>query len=97
VYIADYSGNLHCLDADTGERYWVHETNSPVWSSTLVADGKIYLGTENRDLWVLKTGKEKKILAQIRLREKMYNTPVVANGILYVATQQYLYAIQSPH
>jgi outer membrane protein assembly factor BamB len=97
VYIADYSGNLHCLDADTGERYWVHETNSPIWSSTLVADGKIYLGTENRDLWVLKTGKEKKILAQIRLREKMYNTPVVANGVLYVATQQYLYAIQSPH
>jgi len=97
VYIADYSGNLHCLNADTGQRYWVHETNSPIWSSTLAADGKIYLGSENRDLWVLKAGKEKKVLAQIRLREKMYNTPVVANGVLYVATQRYLYAIQSPH
>lgn len=95
VYVLDYSGNLHCLDADTGRRYWVHETGSPVWSSTLVADGKVYFGNEHRDFWILKAGREKEVLAKIRLPHKMYNTPVVANRSMYLATERYLYAVQA--
>jgi len=44
---------------------------------------------------VLKAGKEKKVLNKIRLLEKMANTPVVANGVLYIATGRYLYAISA--
>ncbi len=96
LYVADYTGQLHCLDAETGKRYWVHETRAPVWSSTLVADGKVYLGTYMSELWVLRAGKEKKLLEKIRLPDKMANTPVVANGVLYVATDRYLYAVAAP-
>jgi len=93
LYVSDYTGNLHCFDPDTGKHYWVHETKSPLWSSTFAVDGKVFLGTENSELWVLKAGKDKKVLAKIRLLEKMANTPTVANGILYIATGRYLYAI----
>ena len=93
VYVSDYTGNLHCFDYETGKRYWVHETKSPLWSSTFAVDGKVFLGTEDRDLWVLKAGKDKKVLNKIRLLEKMANTPTVANGVLYIATGRYLYAI----
>ena len=104
LYIADFTGNLHCFDVDTGKRHWVHhtdpeygkwvlKTNSPLWSSTFAADGKVYLGTEKKELWVFKAGKEKKVLNRIRLLEKMSNTPITANGILYVATGRYLYAV----
>jgi len=106
LYIADYTGNLHCFDPDTGKRQWVHhtdpeygkwilKTNSPLWSSTFAADGKVYLGTEKRELWILRAGKKKKILNRIRLLEKMSNTPITANGILYLATGRYLYAISA--
>ena len=95
LYVADYTGNLHCFDPDTGKRHWVHETKSPLWSSTFAVDGKVFLGTENRELWVLRAGKEKKVLAKTRLLEKMSNTPIAANGVLYVATGRYLYAISS--
>jgi outer membrane protein assembly factor BamB len=95
LYVSDYSGNLHCFDPDTGKRHWVHETKSPLWSSTFAVDGKVFLGTENSELWVLKAGKEKKVLNKIRLLEKMANTPTVANGVLYIATGRYLYAISS--
>ena len=93
LYVADYSGRIHCFDAETGKRYWVHQTHSPLWSSTFVADGKVYLGTEKRELWVLKAGKDKKVLAKTRLPDKMSNTPIVANGVLYVATGNCLYAV----
>ena len=104
LYIADYTGNLHCFDPDTGKRLWVHhtdpeygkwilKTNSPLWSSTFAADGKVYLGTEKKELWVFQAGREKKILNRIRLLEKMSNTPITAGGILYLATGRYLYAV----
>jgi len=104
LYIADYTGNLHCFDPDTGKRHWVHHTDpehgkypfrtgSPLWSSTFAADGKVYLGTEKKELWVFKANKKKKILNRIRLLEKMSNTPITAGGVLYLATGRYLYAV----
>jgi len=95
LYVSDYTGNLHCFDITTGERIWVHETKSPLWSSTFAVDGKVFLGTEDSDLWVLKAGRDKKVIGKIKLLEKMANTPIVANGVLYIATGRYLYAIES--
>ena len=94
VYVADLAGRLHCLDAKTGMRYWGHNTRIESWSSTLVADGKIYLPTE-KDMWVFSAGRDKKLLAKIRLPNKMYNSPVVADGVLYLATQRYLFAVRA--
>ncbi len=58
LYVADESGRVYCLDADTGKLYWMHDTGADIWSSTLVADGKVYVGTR-RHFCVLAAGKEK--------------------------------------
>jgi outer membrane protein assembly factor BamB len=93
LYICDVGGRLHCLDAETGECYWVHETKSAVWGSTLVADGKVYTPTP-KGLFVLAAGKEKKVLSQVNVNAVIYATPVVANGTLYLATRTgWLWAI----
>ena len=63
LYICDVGGRLHCVDAETGQCYWVHETNSAVWGSTLVADGKVYMPTP-KGLIVLAAGKEKRSSAR---------------------------------
>jgi outer membrane protein assembly factor BamB len=93
LYVADVAGRLHCLDADTGNCYWIHETNSKTWGSTLVADGKVYLPTQ-KNLWVLAAGREKKVLDKINVGSAVWASPVAANGVLYVASQNYLWAIQ---
>jgi outer membrane protein assembly factor BamB len=86
LYICDVAGRLHCVDAETGQCYWVHESNSAVWGSTLVADGKVYMPTP-KGLIVLAAGKEKQVLSQIPVGAPLYATPVAANGTLYIVSR----------
>ncbi|MBD3267406.1 PQQ-binding-like beta-propeller repeat protein [bacterium] len=94
LFIADYAGFVRCLDAKTGKEYWVHDTFSCIWGSTLAVDGKIYIGNEDGFLIVLKADKKKEVLATIDMGASVYSTPVVANGVLYVSTQTHLYAVE---
>ena len=56
VYAADMPGRVHCLDAETGQCYWVHDCQSDIWTSTLVVDGKVFVGTR-KGLCVLAAGR----------------------------------------
>jgi outer membrane protein assembly factor BamB len=93
VYIADYAGRVHCLDADSGTVYWVFDTLSHIWGSTLVADGKVYIGNEDGILTILKAGRDLSVISKIDMGAPIYGTPIAANGVLYVQTQTHLYAI----
>ena len=64
LYVADYSGFVYCLDALTGELYWKHDTMSHIWGSTLVADGKVFIGNEDGYVTILKAGKELELIAE---------------------------------
>jgi len=96
VYLADFKGFLHCLDAKTGKPYWTYDMLASVWGSPLAADGKVYLGDEDGDVAVLKAGQEMKKLAEIDMGASVYSTPVPANGVLYIMTPSSLYAIAAP-
>ncbi len=93
VYISDFKGILHCLDAGTGKPYWTFDMMAPVWGSPLVADGKVYLGDQDGDVAVLKAGLEMKKISEIDMGNSVCSTPVPANGVLYIMTHSELYAI----
>lgn len=92
LFVADFSGYLHCFDAETGTLHWRHDLRAHVWGSTLVADGKVYIGDEDGDLAVFAASKEKKLLSETNLGAPVYSTPVVANGTLYIASNSHLFA-----
>ncbi|MGQ9505580.1 MAG: outer membrane protein assembly factor BamB family protein [Thermogutta sp.] len=94
VFVADCGGLLHCVDADTGRGYWSHDLRGETWASTLVADGKVYVGTRRGVFWVFAAAREKQLLAEINLRDSIASTPVAANGVLYVTTLTHLYALE---
>ncbi len=52
------------------------------------------IGNEDGVFTILKTGKEKSIIAEIEFNGPIYSSPVVANGTLYVVTMMHLYAIR---
>ncbi len=93
VYIAEYAGFLHCLDAKTGKKYWEYDTKSAVWGSSAVIDGRVYLGTDDGDVHVLAAGKVKKELGTREMGLSVLSTPVATNGALYVLTKSKLFAI----
>jgi outer membrane protein assembly factor BamB len=93
VFIADCGRRMHCVDAKTGKPYWTHDIKGEAWSSPYVVDGKVYLGTRSGNFYVWAAGKDKQVLAELDLKVPISATAVAANGVLYVATMQNLYAI----
>ena len=95
LYLSDFSGLFHCLDAKTGQPYWTHDLFAATWGSALIVDGKVYVGDEEGKVTVFKLGKEKDILAENNMGNSVYSTPVVANDILYIANKTHLFAIEN--
>lgn len=94
VYNSDFSGFLHAVDARTGEPLWIHDMFAAMWSSTMIADGKLYLGDEDGDVVVMQHGREKKLINEINMGSSVYSTVITANGVMYVMTRNQLFAIQ---
>jgi outer membrane protein assembly factor BamB len=93
VYIPELAGYFHCLDAKTGQEYWVHDLKTDIWGSPYYVDGKIYLGTGDSEINIFAQGKEKKVIGKVEMDSVIYSTPTAANGVLYVMTAKNLYAI----
>jgi outer membrane protein assembly factor BamB len=93
LYICEELGYMHCLDAQTGQRYWEDDFKATVWGSPYYADGKVFLATADAEVIVYQHGKKLKQLGRVDMGEPMHSTPVVANGVLYISTGLKLYAI----
>ena len=98
LFVGDFSGYVHCLDAETGKLYWTYDMKAHMWGSTLVTDGKVYCGDEDGDLVILPARKEfdpkkDKPLWETNLGSPVYSTPIVANGTLYISSNAHLFAI----
>ena len=59
----------------------------------MLGDGKIYLVNEEGTTIVIATGKEPRILATNSLEEAMLATPAIADGALFLRSDQHLYRI----
>jgi len=95
LYAADLSGFLYCLDAATGKQHWRYDALAAIWGSPFVVDGKVMLGDEDGEIVVLKHGKTMKELSTNDMRNSVYTTPVVANGVLYITNRRSLFAIEA--
>ena len=105
LVIVDFSGLVHCLDASTGKCYWTYDMQSACWSSPLIVDGKIYIGNEDGQILIFKLSPTMEILSKaedgtpggIDMGSYVYTAPIVANGVLFISTRNYLFAIQAPN
>lgn len=93
LFIADFSGFVFCLDAETGKKLWEHDMQAHMWGSTFAVDGKVYVGDEDGDVVVLASDKTKKVLSEVNVGAPVYSTAIVANNTLYLASQTHLFAI----
>ena len=93
LYVGDLGGTVHCLDAATGAHVWKHETNEAIWGSLLLAGDRLYVGTADGSMIVLRAGRRKELLAQIEMDAPVYSRPALVGDALYLATARRLYLI----
>ena len=70
IYIGELAGYLHCLDAKTGKKFWQFDLKSAVWGSTYYVDGKVFIATEDGDLFVFKHMKDQPSLDEVEIASK---------------------------
>jgi outer membrane protein assembly factor BamB len=93
LYATELGGYLHCLDAKTGEKFWLHDFNQGTWCSPYYVDGKVYVGTDSGDMFVFKHGKKENKPKEIPMGSNLKVPPIAANGVLYVNIGSQLFAI----
>jgi beta-lactamase regulating signal transducer with metallopeptidase domain/outer membrane protein assembly factor BamB len=91
---ADTAGLVHCFDAKTGQRHWTHDLFAACLSSPIIINDRVYVGGEDGDVAILALLKQKKLIAEINMKEVITTTPTVDDGVLYVATRSRLFAIK---
>lgn len=94
VFVADCGKTIHCIGANTGKAHWLHPTKGAIWGSTLVADGKVYVGNRRREFLILAATPQKQILHTTTFDSNIVSTPTAANGVLYITTMNKLYALK---
>jgi outer membrane protein assembly factor BamB len=93
VFVADCGGNIHCIDAATGEPVWSHKADGGFWASPMIADGKLYIGTRAGEFDVLAASREKRLVSSSQIDDPISATVTPADGKLFVATMRNLYML----
>ena len=98
VYQTVLTGELACVDADTGEVLW-HEKLAPdqLHASPLAADGKLYVPMTNGSFHILRPSDEGvEVLDTEQLAGSCLGAPAVSGGRIYVHTTEQLYCFGEP-
>ncbi|HJP95558.1 MAG TPA: PQQ-binding-like beta-propeller repeat protein [Pyrinomonadaceae bacterium] len=95
LYTCSNQGVLTAYNAKTGERVYQERlggTGGAFTASPVASDGKIYLSSEDGDVFVVKAGPKYELLAKNPVGEVMMATPAISDGLVIVRTISNLYA-----
>jgi outer membrane protein assembly factor BamB len=101
LYIADFSGLLHCLHAETGQVHWTYDMLSAAWGSPLIVEDKVYIGDEDGEIAIFRHSVDPEVAMTDEepyygtrdMRNSVYSTPIVADNVLYITNRTHLFAI----
>ena len=99
LYAMDNSAIVGAFDLKTGAKLWEKTLGTLQKGSPVLADGKLYVGTENGKFYILRpsaTGVEvldEDLLGTAQSPEPIVASPIVADGRVYVTSMEAMYAI----
>lgn len=105
LFLADFSGLVHCVDAKTGKVHWTQDMLAASWGSPLIVGDKVYVGDEDGDIAIYALSGDRNValkkkgdnwipgIAKINMGSSVYSTPIVAGGTLYIANKDHVFAI----
>ena len=95
VYIVNDRGIMFCLEARTGkEIYGRHRLRSGTYSaSPVLADGRIYIISEDGVTSVVKAGPTFELVAENEVDDYVLSSPAISDGQIFIRTTKFLYCI----
>jgi outer membrane protein assembly factor BamB len=98
LYVCTDNGILSTYDVKTGERFYQQRVSAEAAgfsASPIAAGDRLYLASEEGDVFVVQAGRAFKLLATNRMGEITMATPAVAGNMLVVRTQSQLVGIRA--
>jgi outer membrane protein assembly factor BamB len=101
IYQLDNSANLFGFDVVSGKTLWQLKLGTLQKATPVLADGKLYVGTENGKFFIVRVGHEKaEILDEDWLGseqkpEIIYASPAISNGRVFVVSADATYCFGS--
>ena len=93
LYVVADNGVLSTYEAKTGELVYQQRLPSSFSASPVAADGKLYMASEDGDVFVVKAGRKYELLAKNTMGQPLMATPALAQGVLILRGKNALYAI----
>lgn len=93
LYISADNGVLSAYNARTGERLYQERLPSTFSASPIAADGKLYLASEDGDVFVVKAGPKFELLSTNPMGQALMATPAISDGMIIMRGQGYVYAV----
>lgn len=94
-YVVNDRGIVWCFDAKTGQELYGQQRIKPATysASPVLADGKIYVTSEDGLTTVIKAGPKFEVLAENNLDDYCLSSPAISEGQIFIRTAHYLYCI----
>jgi outer membrane protein assembly factor BamB len=83
LYVID-KFNLACLNASSGDVIWSYFTGDELTVSPSYADGKVYMVTSQRHIYVLDTKNNGSKISSYFTPSSSWSSPTIANGRVYL-------------
>jgi outer membrane protein assembly factor BamB len=94
LYTLSDNGVASCLDAGTGRVHWQQRIGGNYSASPITASGRIYFQSEEGTGVVIRAGNRFELLAKNTLGERTLASYAVAEGALFIRTEEHLYRIR---
>jgi len=95
VYIATSYGVLAAYNVETGELRKEHELNTEFYSSPVIAEGKIYLFSNDGKMHIFSANNDFNLLSSFETGERTFATPAFTDGKIVVRTEQSIYCVEN--
>ena len=92
-YVLADNGVLSAYDAKTGENIYQQRLPTSFSASPVAANGKLYLSSEDGDVFVVKAGRQYELLSRNTMGQPLMATPALADGMLIIRGENTIYAL----
>jgi hypothetical protein len=96
LYVIGNAGIFDAYELATGAELYrerIPHQGSGFSASPVASDGKLYLASEDGDVFVVQTGREFKITGRHHMGEPLMATPAIGDRTMYVRGERHLFAI----